>query len=184
MNKILSTFVAMVIGCNNMISDIPAQLLMKDQVIYEEGIVYDEVCEAYDQLPDKVKDIMDEEGYQVYVVDVIDNKAEGMLLGRTYYGYKVIKILNRNYFVERTVLHEYGHALDKALKFNHISKTDEFKQIYLNEKANFKVDENRDYYVEDITEYFAQAFAEYIQNPQRLQDNTPETYTFIENCIK
>ena len=165
-------------------SEIPGKILMRNENIYTNGEVYERVWNAYDKLPEKVKELVEEENYKIYVVDELESDIDGYItLGKTYFGFKTIKISNIDLYVERTTLHEYGHVLDDELAIRFISESEEFMDIYLSEKENFAVDDNHEYFTSTELEYFASAFAEYILNPERLKENTPRTYEFIENCI-
>lgn len=165
-------------------SEIPGKIFMHNENIYTNGVVYEKVWNAYDKLPENVKELVKEEKYKIYVVDELkSNNAEYITLGRTYSAFRIIKISNINLRVERTTLHEYGHVIDDKLAIRFVSESKEFKDIYLNEKENFAVDDNHEYFTSSELEYFASAFAEYILDPERLKENTPRTYEFMENCI-
>lgn len=166
---------------------LPEIILMKNENVHNEGIVYEKVCEAYDKLPDNVKEMLDDESYSIYVVDPLESTVEGYItLGRTFFRFGVIQISNKDIWVERTTLHEVGHVIDDESAFTFISRSNEFKEIYQEEKENFKyvVIDNHEYFISSEIEYFAQAFSEYMLNPEGLKMFTPRTYEFIDRCIK
>lgn len=166
---------------------LPEIILMKNENVHNEGIVYEKVWEAYDKLPDNVKEMLDDESYSIYVVDPLESTVEGYItLGRTFFRFGVIQISNKDIWVERTTLHEVGHVIDDESAFTFISRSNEFKEIYQEEKENFKyvVIDNHEYFISSEIEYFAQAFSEYMLNPEGLKMFTPRTYEFIDRCIK
>lgn len=163
------------------LSTMPGRIFMRNKETYNEGQVYEAVWNAYAKLPHTVKDMLQDSNYRIYVVDSIENNAN--IVGITYYGPRIILIKDDMYYVTRTMYHECGHVVDDKSHILYASDTKEFKQIYLEERDNFKVDNNYDYFVSDEHEYFASAFAEYMLNPTRLKENTPKTYEFIKKCI-
>jgi hypothetical protein len=165
----------------------PEIILMKNENVHNEGIVYEKVWKAYDKLPDNVKEMLDDESYSIYVVDPLESTVEGYItLGRTFFKFGVIQISNKDILVERTTLHEVGHVIDDESAFTFISRSNEFKEIYQEEKENFKyvVIDNHEYFISSEIEYFAQAFSEYMLNPEGLKIFTPRTYEFIDRCVK
>ena len=166
---------------------LPEIILMKNENIHNEGIVYEKVWDAYDKLPNNVKEMLDDESYSIYVVDPLESTVEGYItLGRTFFRFGVIQISNKDIWVERTTLHEVGHVIDDESAFTFISRSNEFKEIYQEEKENFKyvVIDNHEYFISSELEYFAQAFSEYMINPEGLKLFTPRTYEFIDRCVK
>ena len=163
-------------------TDIPDRILLNGHVTYIEGRTYDEVWDAYDKLPSKVKDML-ENGYTIYVVDIIgDDENIG---GRVTYGPKILEVKYNTYDAGYVLFHEAGHVLDNGMQtIGLISSTDEFKQIYEEEKHTVVIEYNHEYAISNPTEYFASCFAEYMTNPERLKATAPKTYYFIENCLK
>lgn len=182
-------FIAGVLCISCIISKIqlPEIILMKNENVHNEGIVYEKVWEAYDKLPDNVKEMLDDESYSIYVVDPLESIVEGYItLGKTFFRFGVIQISNTDIWVERTTLHEIGHVIDDESAFTFISHSNKFKEIYQEEKDAFRyvVVDNYEYCVSSELEYFAQAFSEYIINPEGLKMFTPKTYEFIDRCVK
>lgn len=163
-------------------SPIPGQVMMADECVFTYGETYERVWETYDKLPDKVKEMFEDNGYRMYVVSLIDDDES--IMGQTRIVPRVILIKNSSAFVERTTFHECGHMLDDELAFTFISNSDEFKSIYNEERLQFKADNNVEYFISSPIEYFASAFSEYMIRPARLKYNTPKTYAFIEQCLK
>lgn len=164
-------------------TDTPDRILLNGQITYIEGQTYNDVWKTYDKLPPKVKKMLEDNNYSIYIVDVIGNDKN--IAGRVIYGAKIIEIKNNSFNAELTMFHECGHVLDKCLvDIGIISSSDEFQEIFEEERYDIVVDYNYDYLTAASTEYFAGAFAEYMINPERLKENTPKTYYFIENCLK
>lgn len=163
-------------------TDIPDRVLLNGRLVYVEGVTYDDVWEAYDNLPPEILEML-QSGYTIYIVDKIeDNK---LVTGRVMYGPKIIEICHKTYDAEYVFYHECGHVLDvESSIFGMISDTDEFEEIYTEEKYTVIMDYNYEYGISTKEEYFASCFAEYITNPERLKASAPKTYQFIENCLK
>lgn len=163
-------------------SPIPGQIMMANEYVFTYGETYERVWDAYDELPPKVKDMFEDNGYELYIVSLIDN--DDSIMGQTRFGPRIVLIKNSGAFVERTMFHECGHILDDELALTFISQSDEFKSIYDEERLQFRADNNIEYFISTPAEYFASAFSEYMIRPARLQHNTPKTYDFIERCLK
>ena len=126
--------------------------------------------------------MFEDNGYELYIVSLIDN--DDSIMGQTRFGPRIVLIKNSGAFVERTMFHECGHILDDELALTFISQSDEFKSIYDEERLQFRADNNIEYFISTPAEYFASAFSEYMIKPARLKHNTPKTYDFIERCLK
>lgn len=165
-------------------STIPGTIDMIGRTVYNEGETYERAWDAYEQLPDKVQDMFEDNNYKMYIVESIDNNE--YIVGQTRYGPRIVLIREDGKYVERTTFHECGHILDDELVigFSGVSDTEEFIEIYNAEKDKFVADNNVSYYISTPAEYFASAFAEYMLNPTRLKENTPRTYAFIEQQLK
>lgn len=163
-------------------SPIPGQVIMLDEYVFTYGETYERVWDAYDELPPKVKDMFEDNGYELYIVSLID--GDECIMGQTRFGPRIVLIKNSGAFVERTMFHECGHILDDELALTFISQSDEFKSIYDEERLQFRADNNIEYFISTPAEYFASAFSEYMIKPARLKHNTPKTYDFIERCLK
>lgn len=163
-------------------SPIPGKIMMIDDCVFTYGETYERVWDAYDELPPKVKDMFEDNGYRMYVVSLIDN--DDIITGQTRFIPRIVLIKNSETFAERTLFHECGHILDDELSLTFISQSDEFESIYDEERMQFRADNNIEYFISTPMEYFASAFSEYMIRPARLKYNTPKTYDFIEQCLK
>jgi hypothetical protein len=164
-------------------TNIPERILLNGHITYIEGQTYDDVWEAYDELPPKVKKMLEDQHYSIYVVDLIGGDEN--IAGRVTYGAEIIEIKYDIHNVKLTMFHECGHVLDDGMtSIGLISSSDVFQEIFEEERYNLVVDYNYSYLTADSAEYFAGAFAEYMTNPERLKTNTPKTYYFIESCLK
>lgn len=181
LNSILSTILVLSVYFGVLeYTDSPDRILLNGRVVYVEGETYDDVWEAYDNLPPKLHEML-ENGYTIYIVDNIDN--DELIAGRAIYGPKMIEICHRTYNVEYIFYHECGHVLDDESSLGMISNTDEFEEIYTEEKYTVVMEYNYDYGISTKAEYFASCFAEYMTNPERLKATAPRTYYFIESCL-
>jgi hypothetical protein len=163
-------------------TDIPGDIWMYGETIIEEGFTKARVEYAYDKLPQPLQDMLEENGYRIYVVDTIDDNEQ--ILGQTIYGIRLILIKDYGAWIEKTFYHECGHVLDDESALTFASSSDEFQEIYEEERHNFKAEDNLEYYISTPREYFASAFAEYMLNPERLKRNTPRTYEYIDRQVK
>lgn len=162
-------------------TDIPDRILLNGRVVYVEGMTYDVVWEAYDNLPPEILSML-QNGYTIYIVDNIED--DDLIAGRVIYGPKIIEIRHKTYDAEYVFYHECGHVLDdESILIGMISNTNEFKEIYTEEKYTVVMDYNYDYGISTKEEYFASCFAEYMTNPERLKVTAPRTYYFIESCL-
>ena len=145
----------------------------------------EEITNAYDNLPESVKKLFVDMDCTLDEVTSIDNDAT--ILGTFRYNADIdyTEILIRRGIEDQdiTVYHEFGHLLDYGYNEVFESETSYFVDIYNEEKDNFIVDYNYDYYVSSPKEYFAQAFAEYMTNPDRLYENTPFTYFYVDTVV-
>jgi hypothetical protein len=151
---------------------------MHKHVIIERELANTRLHEAYNNLPKSLQNILEKNEFEIYIVKTIDGNEN--IGGQIMYDIKLILLKNMFFEFEKNFYHECGHALDNKSKNKFISKSNEFRSIYLNEKDNFKAENNLEYYISSPAEYFASAFAEYMLNPERLRENTPRTYEFID----
>lgn len=109
------------------------------------------------------------------------------------YNTKTIYLSNKrnNDWAVNSLYHEFGHYVDVRYGIGqgyvgYMSKKEPFISIYNSEKANFKVDSNKNlaHYQSSPAEMFAQAFAEYLVNPDRLKNNTPKTYNYVKKVVE
>lgn len=151
------------------------------------GIEYvqdNNIKQAYNNLPTSVKQLFKDINCEVKEVNVVSVPgAIGAFSAGGSYGHPTIEIQKNNKYITYTVYHEFGHMLDCGYNYKYESKENEFYNIYLDERAEFRTDYNYQYAISEVEEYFASSFAEYIINPQRLKSNTPRTYNYIVNAI-
>lgn len=153
--------------------------------MWESNVSLDEI---YNGLPEVVKRLFVNTGCTLTEVDCIENdpNAVGIFAHNDTAHYYAIEIVRGESYLskESTVYHEFGHLLDYG--YNECFKSDSkiFTEIYEVEKDYFVVDYNYEYVTSTPREYFAEAFAEYMTNPDRLRDNTPMTYNYIEHVLK
>lgn len=84
--------------------------------------------------------------------------------------------------IEYVLYHEIGHAYDYCMQ--RISDTEEFKEIFEDEKENFhKYIEDDEYYTANTHEYFAETFEEYVKENENLKNYLPKTYSFIKKSV-
>ena len=86
-----------------------------------------------------------------------------------------------------TTIHEIGHIIDYVGN-NKLSDTNEFYQVYINDKDNFKQTEefivnNRGIIanIDGPKEYFAESFAAFYLTPEDLQKYCELTYDYMSN---
>ena len=92
-------------------TDIPGDIWMYGETIIEDGFTKARVEYAYDKLPQPLQDMLEENGYRIYVVETIDDNEQ--ILGQTIYGIRLILIKDYGVWIEKTFYHECGHVLDK-----------------------------------------------------------------------
>lgn len=181
---ILMATLGFVIGHLLLRSPIVEAVLFDGKSVYENGMAYTVAWNAYDELPEVLKDKYEAMGYEMVIVDEISKSDYGVVVGRIMHGPRTIMIKDEVGSAKRTVFHEFGHLLDYRQLLLDYSSTNEFKAIYQEEKENFKtIYIDYDYAISNNKEYFASAFAEYMMNPDRLKSNTPKTYDYIEKCL-
>lgn len=181
---ILATAVGFIIGTLLLRSHIVEAIIFDGKSVYENGITYTIAWNAYDELPEVLKDKYEAMGYEMAIVDEIGNSDYGVVIGRITHGTRTIMIKDEAGSARNTVFHEFGHLLDYRQLMTDYSSTNEFKAIYEEEKENFKtIYGGYEYAISTNKEYFASAFAEYMMNPDRLKSNTPRTYNYIEKCL-
>lgn len=159
----------------------------------EEDDIYDEdedasLDEIYDELPEVVKNLFVNTDCTLTEVDYNEDNPNraGVFMCNDTVHYYAIEIVRGEFCIskENVVYHEFGHLLDYG--YNEYFKSDSitFREIYEAEKGAFVVDYGYEYVTSNPQEYFAEAFAEYMTNPNRLRDNTPMTYEYIEYVLK
>ena len=81
------------------------------------------------------------------------------------------------------VLHEMGHFIDYYCGF--LSKTDGFQSIWGSELEAFKAFHyTADANTSTVNEYFAESFQVFIESPDELQENCPQSYNYIIKILE
>ena len=154
----------------------------------------DNLYEHYDKQPETIKQIFDEDGWDLEVVSGNElNYLYGQgafyengydISGVTVYDIKIIYLSDLPGYAEVSLNHEMGHFLDYSYYTYYgiqPSTTDEFYYIYTQESAPSYLYE--DYELSDISEYFAQSYWSYVEDKQDFALFYPMTYQYLENVI-
>ncbi len=101
-------------------------------------------------------------------------------------GIKEINLCDLENTPQRAVVHEFGHFVDVM---NGLPSTNsrQFAEIYYKEKDTYIDSDGSEDYCDiknNIHEYYASIFDEYIKNPENLRVTAPESYLFIDRCVK
>lgn len=83
-------------------------------------------------------------------------------------------------YLDSTLLHEVGHAIDYILgKGNFVSEDKEFLSVYEEEKDIFF--SSNDYVKNSSKEYFAESYVLFCNSPYNLKTEAPKTYEYFKN---
>ena len=152
-------------------------------------IDYKKVFASIKFLPENLRNILINEGWNIYITD--KNLAKEFFAGSykkvagvTIYDKKTIYIEARSSAIKTSLIHEVGHALDSTKGF--ISNKRSFKVVYKNEQDTFIEvgNEESDYGISSGSEYFAETFNQFVLYPEQQKTNTPKTYEYMENLVK
>lgn len=103
----------------------------------------------------------------------------------------VIYIHNDSISISNALIHEFGHYVD--IKLNRKSNTEEWHEIYLEEKDKFverqvnplaDLDQVKDYVISDEDEFFAEVFSESVLFPLTSKLTTPKAYQYVKKCVE
>lgn len=108
--------------------------------------------------------------------DIKDDKFEFDVAGLYKPIFKHI-IIDKQHF-EWAFYHEYGHLV--ADVNGDIDESKEFMEIFELEKDNLTL-ENYEYAKTNSNEYFACTFNNYVKEPDKLKEQVPLTYYFIDS---
>lgn len=105
------------------------------------------------------------------------------ICGLTVYGEKTIYIKDDEWSIQRSAIHELGHALD--YEFDWASETPEFYKIYDKEKYNFEdcVSIGDGHEISDVNEYWASVYQNMVLNYDATYEDIPETVEYIESYL-
>ena len=167
----------------------------------------DAINNALNTLPSGVKSILEKEGVKIYYTDgVAWNDRGGVGITVTpivsYYdgSNKVVKINQRARIyiysdadISLTLPHECGHAIDSIYGYKSgvykgeygISSSPEWIDIFnRNSNSLSAIDARmRNFVSQGAMEAFAEAFRIYCVNPNALNNNCPEVYSFISSKV-
>ncbi len=138
-------------------------------------------------LPDKLVTSFVENDWKIYVTEEDMNQVyfQGKyqrVLGMTSFRDKWIKIGNFEDEINMSVFHEFGHYLDYINKFP--SKSEEFRQIYIEEVGTFIKNSPNPGAVANEKEFFAETFHYMLENqsictPKAMQYVSSQLNTFL-----
>lgn len=163
-----------------------------------------EVMEAYKKFPKQIKNILkiEENYYKVKVVKNLHHKGKscaGMIT--TTIDENELVVVDRCIFIKErskyekyqfagdAFYHECGHVLVIEAVNNRMMTDEEFNfefhEAFFKEREYFIAygNENDKYFRNSNFEYFAQSFSEYFLRPERLKENTPKTYGFMDKFV-
>jgi hypothetical protein len=105
------------------------------------------------------------------------------ICGLTVYREKTIYIRDDEWSIQRSAIHELGHALD--YEFDWASETPEFYKIYDKEKYNFEdcVSIGDGHEIADVNEYWASVYQNMVLNYDDTYADIPETVEYIESYL-
>lgn len=126
------------------------------------------------------KRVMDKYGYEVKVVDEIQDKGWGFNPAGLFIEKEKTILLDSSH-VNWAFNHEYGHFID-SINYN-ISTSKAFKDIYLIEKDQFESSIS-EYARSSNIEYFACCYKMYLEEPTKLENMCKETYDFLDKLRK
>ena len=99
---------------------------------------------------------------------------------------KEINVCDLENTPQRAIIHEFGHFVD-VMNGQPSTNSRQFMKIYSREKYTYVDSDGSEDYCNiknDIHEYFASIYDEYVKNPLNLRAKAPESYFFIERCVK
>lgn len=147
-----------------------------------EDYIIEEINNKINKVPSNIYKMFDE--WSIYLTNEnLDNKyfegQYGHVPAVTVWSTKEIYIENNYDYLDMSILHELGHALDCELK---IFEKNEWINIYNEEKdlATFMSNHCRS----NIKEYFADSFLNYLENSEDLKEKCPKTYNYLNEIIK
>lgn len=94
--------------------------------------------------------------------------------------------------VKLAAIHEAGHMVDMILGQDYGALSPTYNGFFVSSNPDFgevfKTESGKSGYgywgLSNSNEYFAESFRYYFENPQRVKENTPITYAYIENLLK
>lgn len=94
--------------------------------------------------------------------------------------------------VRLAAIHESGHMVDMILGQDYGSLSPTYKSLFVSSNPDFeevfKMESGKSGYgywgLSNSNEYFAESFRYYFEDPQRVKENTPITYVYIDSLLK
>ena len=139
------------------------------------SIIY--LIKLLNMIPDNIRKIIDNSGYKIFITNNYFRTENEFLAGITYNKLKLCIVSEMN---ELELLHELGHIYDSV---KNISATDEFNDIYNNEKDKITCYNNISlkHIRSSSREFFAESFKKIIVNKEAFFEECPLTKSFLDN---
>ena len=145
----------------------------------------------YNMFPEPIRSDFEANGWEIKIVpqdaireqDIIASlipRFLGILAGLTDTGQEIIFLDDE--YADEAMSHEMGHYVDMVLLGSDDippSYSEEFRNIYEQEKEGFRTD----YPKSTAHEYFAEAFSLYIECAGSMQQDFPRTYEYMDRLI-
>ena len=108
------------------------------------------------KLPASIKKLLVDNGVEIIINEIVDEKEDIETFGRYYWDYNLIEMDVHNYSIEEALVHEVGHALDDFLDF----RTEKIIASYENDEIVYE----NPHHNSSIEEYIAEGIACYYNN--------------------
>lgn len=95
---------------------------------------------------------------------------------------QILYISARSKAIKQGAIHGMGHAFDSITGWTSY-KTNEFINIFNEEKNTIKTVDGGNYHKTNEREYFAEAFYSFIVSPSTTRSSAPKTVSFLENLM-
>lgn len=155
-------------------------------VVLEGDISYSvkkEMNEKMKLIPQNLLNTFYNNGYQLVLTtksiqgNYYNGSVSGPIAGLFMGDRNTIYVAAIERYIDMALLHEFGHFLDSL--HGYVSTTDEFVQIFYEEKEYLTTFSYDNHYKSNTKEYFAESFEQIIENPERCRNEVPKTYEFI-----
>ncbi len=142
---------------------------------------YDAVIAYLDEIDEDIMETFAEEEWSIIIVDgdldqILFRGSTNGVKGATYFDYETIYI-EADLTYEYCTVHEIGHYIDDY--FDMISNESEFSAIF---KAEAKY--LTEYGTTSVEEFFAEVYCYYVLDPDTLEANCPQAYSFMEELLE
>ena len=153
--------------------------------------------EKFKRLPLRIQEKINRYDFEIRLSNqLLIKRKDRRRLGVTNINGNKIRVWleNNKTIIDITFYHEIGHVVDCVYGDHglHSRHNKAWSMIYEMDKWNFleyKKKENPDlieiyeYGISNQTEYFASVFSEYIQDPEGLEKNVPDTFYYLETLL-